>query len=109
LRALIIRRCPVAAISSLATLLVCCAAEGWGGSGLSCLLPALLLGCVLLARRYPGERVLIALHGERGARWPRLRRSMSPRRDVVLVALTGGLLMGRSLAVRPPPASLVAS
>jgi hypothetical protein len=78
---------------------------------LLCLLPALALVAVLLARRYPGERTLLALRGE-VARRPRRKRARvqtgSARRAEVLLA-RGGLLIGRALAVRPPPRSLPAS
>lgn len=69
------------------------------------LLPALVLAIPLLTRRYPGERALVGLRraAER-ARWARPRSSVPARRRVVLVAVRGGLLLGRSLAVRPPPA-----
>lgn len=74
-----------------------------------CLLPALLLAIPLLARRYPGERALIALRQESRVRWPRPRSSAVTRSEVLLVAAHGGLLIARSLAVRPPPALLTAS
>jgi hypothetical protein len=76
---------------------------------LLCLLPALAVLVPLLARRYPGERALLALKRERGSRLPRPLRSLaSPARAVATVA-RGGLLIGCSLAVRPPPAPLRAS
>lgn len=72
---------------------------------LAYLSPALLLLLVLAARRYPGERALMALmDGRRGPRrhghdednaYPRRSRAVVPR---------GGLLIATSLAVRPPPA-----
>jgi hypothetical protein len=74
-----------------------------------CLLPALALALTLLARRYPGERVLIALRGEPSARRPRPRFAAGTCRSVVLAAVQGGLLIGRSLAVRPPPVLAPAS
>lgn len=104
LRARIIRRCPTVAVSAILVVLVCCVAEGWGGSDLLGLIPALLLACLVLARRYPGERVLVALSQERRECWSRPRSSANARRSLVLVAVHGGLLIGRSLAVRPPPA-----
>jgi hypothetical protein len=93
----------------MAVVLVFCAAKGWGGGGLLCLLPAMLLVCVLFARRYPGERLLL--------RWTDARRGVgrratsarpAPRRQLARVP-RGGLLMGFALAVRPPPTALVAS
>lgn len=74
-----------------------------------CLLPALALALTLLARRYPGERVLIALRGEPRARPARVRSSASAYHSIVLAAVHGGLLIGRSLAVRPPPVLASAS
>jgi hypothetical protein len=74
-----------------------------------CLLPAIALVLPLLARRYPGERVLVALRSEERARWPRARSCMPARRRVVLAPLRGGQLIGWSLASRPPPALVLAS
>ena len=75
------------------------------GGALLHFLPALLLGCVLLARRYPGEAVLLRwarTPPQRGpggpARAPRPARARPPGRP------RGGLLMAFALAVRPPPA-----
>ncbi len=102
LRAHLIRRFPVV-ISAIAVLSVCCAAAGWGGNGLLFLMPALLLGCALLARRYPGERVLLALHSAERVRFPRPRSSVPSRARVIVASVRGGRLLGCSLAVRPPP------
>ncbi|HEV3320105.1 MAG TPA: hypothetical protein VG053_10350 [Solirubrobacteraceae bacterium] len=74
-----------------------------------CLLPALTLAIPLLARRYPGERVLIALRSEPRARRARPRPAASTCRGFVLIAVRGGRLIGRSLAVRPPPVLAAAS
>jgi hypothetical protein len=71
-----------------------------------CLLPALALTLPLLARRYPGERVLLALGKESPAHWPRPRSSVPPARRVRVMSARGGLLLGRALAVRPPPPSV---
>jgi hypothetical protein len=76
---------------------------------LLCLLPAVLLAIPLLARRYPGERALLALRRVEPPRWPRPRSCKPPRRGVALAAVRAGRLMGRSLAVRPPPVSIAAS
>jgi hypothetical protein len=74
-----------------------------------CLLPALALTVPLLMRRYPGERMIAALSGAGRRRWARLR-SISPRpRTAVVLVVRGGLLLARSLAVRPPPALGLAS
>ncbi|HTR88571.1 MAG TPA: hypothetical protein VMG62_00505 [Solirubrobacteraceae bacterium] len=74
--------------------------------GLLFLAPFLALLAVLLARRYPGERVLQSLR-----RRPRARRLRSCPRALqcgrlVVETVRGGLLIGRSLAVRPPPLAL---
>jgi hypothetical protein len=73
------------------------------------LLPAVLLAIPLLARRYPGERVLLALRRAERPHWERPRSSAPSRRRVVLIPVRGGRLIGRSLAVRPPPALSPAS
>jgi hypothetical protein len=70
------------------------------------LLPALLLLAVLLARRYPGERLLGALAGRR-ARRVRVRRA-SPLRRIELPVPHGGRLIAVSLAGRAPPPSRAA-
>jgi hypothetical protein len=93
----------------LLALLACCAVI-WGGSGLLCLLPAALLACLLLARRYPGSRTLITLRRKRiQPRWARPRSARVVRPRVLIAAVRGGLLIGRSLAVRPPPLSATAA
>ncbi len=74
-----------------------------------CMAPALALAIPLLARRYPGERILTALKARRTVRWPRPRSAARAPRAVILVAAHGGLLIGRSLAVRPPPTALLPS
>jgi hypothetical protein len=84
-------------------LLACCAIAS-ESSDLLCLLPALALACALLARRYPGERLLVALRHRRRSSWPRARSFVSARARALTVAAHGSLLMARSLAVRPPPA-----
>jgi hypothetical protein len=72
------------------------------------LLPALLPLALLAFRRYPGERALIAVVTRRR----RLRRARvfaaPPTRRLRASAATprGPLLMGCSLAVRPPPRAL---
>jgi len=62
-------------------------------------------------RRYPGELVLHALRRvpPRRARWPRARSQLRSRRRLVLALVRGGRLLGRSLAVRPPPAPAATS
>jgi hypothetical protein len=104
-RAITRRRLPLG-FGAIALLAV---AVFWAPPGLTeavaYLLPALLLLPLLLARRYPGERALLALLGQRRRRQahsgvrlapPGLRpRAVVPR---------GGRLIASSLAVRPPPA-----
>ena len=71
------------------------------------LLPAILLLFALRARRYPGEHALLAVIVRRGSR---RRVAIAPRsyRARPRVALArGGDLLGRELAVRPPPQLLV--
>jgi hypothetical protein len=78
-------------------------------SGLLWMLPALVLAALLLVRRYPGERALIARWTKRPRR-ARLRAAAPSRvREGLLAgAVRGALLMARSLAVRPPPRLLTA-
>lgn len=103
------RRLPAALIAVAALALGCCALNGWGGDGLLCLLPALLLGMTLLARRYPGERLLRPARASASSDWPRARSSKRARPRPVATIARGGLLLGRSLAVRPPPLQLALS
>ncbi len=69
--------------------------------GMLYLLPALLLLAVLLARRYPGERLLLALAG-RSARRVRVRVARALHR-IELPVPRGGRLLAVSLASRAPP------
>ncbi len=79
-------------------------------TGILCLLPALALAATLLAKRYPGERALARLADpKRRMRWERPRASAPRAARAFTVAAHGGLLIARSLAVRPPPAALAAS
>jgi hypothetical protein len=104
------RRLSTAALILAVLALACCALEGWGGDGLLVVLPALLLGIVLLARRYPGERLLVAARAARRTRWPRAQSQSRVRaRPVVATIARGGQLLGRSLAVRPPPGAALLS
>jgi hypothetical protein len=73
-------------------------------TGIMFLLPALVLALVLFARRYPGERTLARLRTSRHKRWARPRASVPRAARAFAVAAHGGLLIARSLAVRPPPA-----
>lgn len=67
------------------------------------LAPALLLAALLLVGRYPGERVLVRLATRRPARRPAATPA-PPRRRARSAWLPAGALIGRHLAVRPPPA-----
>jgi hypothetical protein len=68
-----------------------------------CLLPALALTLPLLARRYPGERILLSFRDEAAPHWARPRSSKPLARRAPVMSVRGGLLLGRALAVRPPP------
>jgi hypothetical protein len=86
---------------------ILCAATGIGGIALLYLLPALVLVCVLLAGRYPGEAVLARRRPlNRYAR--RAASSLARTSRSVALVPRGGLLMGFALAVRPPPLRLSA-
>jgi len=77
--------------------------------GLLCVAPALALAVILLARRYPGERLLLAA---RAGETPRRLRASSvsrPRRPALARLPRGGLLIASRLAERPPPLALVTS
>ncbi|HTB69733.1 MAG TPA: hypothetical protein VK707_02000 [Solirubrobacteraceae bacterium] len=76
---------------------------------LLCLLPVAAVVLPLLARRYPGERLLLAAHRERRRRLPRALLAAASHGRQHVVAVHGRELIARSLAVRPPPAALVAS
>jgi len=89
--------------------LVLCAHGGLGVGDMLCLAPALLLTATLMRRRYPGERLLAALAGRGRTRRLRPQRSRPTLRLADARAPRGGLLMGFALAVRPPPAALIAS
>lgn len=85
------------------------ALAGFGGA-LAYLLPPLLLALALALRRYPGERVLLALIGRsrpRRAHAP-LQATTDRSRPRALVP-RGGRLIASSLAVRPPPARAAVS
>jgi hypothetical protein len=71
-------------------------------------IPLVLLGLLLL-RRYPGERQLLALRSRRRAR-RRPQTESAPLRPARPGWLPrGGLLIACSLAVRPPPAPSLAT
>jgi hypothetical protein len=98
------RRLSTAALIVSVLALASFALEGWGGDGLLFVLPALLLALVLLTRRYPGERLLVAARAARHARWPHAQSQPRMRaRPAAAKIARGAQLLGRSLAVRPPP------
>jgi hypothetical protein len=73
-----------------------------------CVLPALALPLLLTLRRYPGERIL----ARRAPAVPRRRSTASadaPSTRFVICRPRGRLLLAFSLAVRPPPAALLAA
>ncbi len=76
--------------------------------GLLHLAPALVLVVALLVRRYPGERMIVRLAGSGSPTRVRRRarvRARKPQTYVAALVPRGGLLLARSLAVRPPPAA----
>jgi hypothetical protein len=102
------RRLSTAALIVSVLALTCCALEGWGGDGLLFVLPALLFGLVLLARRYPGERLLVAARVAQRTRWPRAQSQPRVRaRSAAATIVRGGRLLACSLAVRPPPRAVL--
>jgi hypothetical protein len=72
-------------------------------SNLLCVAPVLLLVALALVRRYPGERLLVRLADRRRRRPARPRMARPVRYAHQIAAPRGGLLMGFSLAGRPPP------
>jgi hypothetical protein len=68
-----------------------------------CLLPAFALAVPLSMRRYPGEQLMVVL-SRSGRRWAHPYSHAPHTRPAVVVFARGGLLLARSLAVRPPPA-----
>jgi hypothetical protein len=83
--------------------------SGLSGDVLLCLAPVLALAVTLLARRYPGERLLIALAaGERKRRPRAFESAHRPRSRGFARVPRGGLLIGFALAVRPPPPASLA-
>jgi hypothetical protein len=99
------RRLPVALLG--VTLLWCLALALLGAhTGLLYLVPALLLAAPLAIRRYPGEEALAALAPRRPR--PRPARAVpAPPRPIFRLTPRGTLLLGMSLAERPPPALAV--
>ena len=87
----------------LIALAITALALAWIDPAALCVLPALVLPLLLALRRYPGERLLAVLSGERRPRWERPRPSVPSAVRACFVVPRGGLLLARSLAVRPPP------
>jgi hypothetical protein len=73
-----------------------------------CLVPALGMALMLLAHRYPGERILLRRLGTHRVR-RRLQVISRPRVGATVMFPRGGLLLGYALAVRPPPVALAPS
>jgi hypothetical protein len=71
--------------------------------------PALALAVLLAARRYPGERTLVALSASRGRPRVQAPSSIELPCSAEIALPRGGLLLGRSLAVRPPPTAAPAA
>jgi hypothetical protein len=98
------RRAALALATGVA--LVLAMRSGLDAPGLLMLAPAPLIAFSLLARRYPGQRLLLALArptgDARARRWCGLVRAA--RRAPFAALPRGPLLMGFALAVRPPPA-----
>ena len=102
-----IRRITALSLLLAAAVLVPYAASG-SASALLHLLPALVLLGALIARRYPGERRLLALCPGQRTRRPRAAAAVARRGRAVAFLPRGGLLIAYFLAVRPPPAFSIA-
>lgn len=79
------------------------AASALGGTDLLCLAPAIVLAGTLLARRYPGARMLLALASRRAPKRRRAPAQSTRRPGRPRLVPRGGLLLAFALAVRPPP------
>jgi hypothetical protein len=75
---------------------------------MSYLLPALLLLAALAARRYPGERALLAMVGRARRRHQHARAAAPSQSRPRALLPRGGALIATSLAVRPPPLATAA-
>lgn len=85
------------------------AALVWVDPSSLCVLPAVGLALLLKSRRYPGERMIVALSRARNERRGR-PADFAPRAARIEIARPrGGLLLACALAVRPPPAPLRAT
>lgn len=88
-----------------ASALLACAASGAGIVAVLHLLPLALLGMLLLVGRYPGEARLADRLCPAARAAGRSRDAARPGAGLRPGLPRGGLLMGLSLAVRPPPAA----
>lgn len=80
-----------------------------GDAGVLGLAPAVAIALLLSRRRYPGAGLLLAMRSRPARRAS--RRGLAPLAPVPRIVATtprGGLLLARSLAVRPPPLALSA-
>jgi hypothetical protein len=104
------RRLRVAIAVAVAVGFILCASGGLGGVGLLYMAPAVAMLAMLLARRYPGERLLLRLAArQRRRRRPRPAEAGRGLHARAVHVPRGGLLMGFALAVRPPPRFCTAS
>jgi hypothetical protein len=96
------------ALTGLAALAVAAAVLASADPSALCALPALALPLLLALRRYPGERVLVGVARPR-RRSPRPRASAPTGARLEFPRPRGSLLLGRALAVRPPPRAAFAA
>jgi hypothetical protein len=100
----------VLALLGLSAVTIAVLALAWSDPMALCALPALVLPALFALRRYPGERILAVLSEVRRQRRQRpasSARLAAARAEVGLPR--GGLLLARSLAVRPPPSARLAA
>jgi len=97
------------ALLSLAAVTIAAFALTWIDPTALCALPALVLPMLLVLRRYPGERILAVLSEARRRRRQRPCSSVVPSARLEVGLPRGGLLLARSLAVRPPPSAWLAA
>jgi len=93
------------ALAGFAALAIVVLALAWSDPMATCALPALVLPAMFLLRRYPGARMLAVLSQARRRCRARPRSSMPLASRPEAAVPRGGLLLARSLAVRPPPVS----
>src|SRR4051794_41857095 len=101
------RRRLTAAAVALVTLALCAEHAAPGAlEGIAFLLPALLLALTLAARRYPGERALVALVAGRAPPAPRRPprpRPLAARPPPPVLPPRGGLVRAAPAGGPPPP------